>query len=131
MSPRVWTAEELARVWPLPEGWSWQWVYSYSFDGHCWAAVDGDRARVCIDSIGRLRCDDIDGEDYRVALAVIGAHQGRDSTETMAAAIGNAAIASHEDSLGDVNEWHDAHSQGCSEAYEECAAMLRRGTVAS
>jgi hypothetical protein len=130
VSPRIWTAEELARVWPLPEGWTWQWVYSYDGDVHCWAAVDGDAARVYIDSIGRLRCDDIDGEDFRVSLAVIGAHQGRDSVETIVAAIDGAAKSSHEDSLSDANEWHDAHSQGCSEAYEECAAILRRGKVA-
>jgi hypothetical protein len=65
-----------------------------------------------------------------VALAVIGAHQGRDSVEALSAAMVGAAKASHEDSLGEVNEWHDAHSQGCSEVYEECAAILRRGTVA-
>ena len=89
VTARVWTLAELETIWRLPvddpndfddDGTpfnpKWRWEYLSSEE--CWAAVNGNGCRVYVDSIGRLQCSDIDGEDYRVSLAVIGAHQGRD-----------------------------------------------------
>jgi hypothetical protein len=80
---RVWTIAGLDHTHPLEdendEGWTWK----LDEDGRPFA-VNGDRARIYVDDLNRLRCDDIDGDNADVALAVILASKGLDSLETLA-----------------------------------------------
>jgi hypothetical protein len=128
VSPRVWTAEELARVWPLPDGWTWS--CSDRLGWHALAVVDvpgqltGDSVSV---AHGRLRVDSYYFTPTEVALAVIGAHQGRDSVETLAVEVDRLGTLFEPAGL-DPTAVHWA-GRGRSRM-REAAAMLRRGTVA-
>lgn len=118
---RVWTIEELDSVHPMPEPDDETSEWSWRIDpAHGPEAVDEDGARVYVDSIGRLCCDDIDGGDRRVALAVILASMGMDSYEAMAAAL---------EKRGDMRMSIEPLWQGQGEGLHEAATMLRRGTV--
>jgi hypothetical protein len=128
VSLRVWTAEELARVWPLPGDWVW-----HSEPGMDWFALHTpSMVMVFVDADGLLVTTS-EAEPVAVALAVIGAHQGRDSVETLAREmddrdreLGKVAIA----------EDHEQDREGACIAagealgFRRSAAMLRRGTVA-
>jgi hypothetical protein len=114
MTDRIWTVEDLDRVHPIEdesdEGWTWK----LDEDGRPFA-VNGDRARIMVDSLGRLCCDDIDGDNANVALAVILASKGLDSLEAMAVEVerrvSNATLG------GLLGVWRDV------------VAMLRRGSI--
>jgi hypothetical protein len=125
VSPRVWTAEELARVWPLPDGWMWSYTDG---DGQAWMAIasdEDDDAMACfIWADGTVGCDNAPPE---VVLAVIGAHQGRDSVEAMAVEVEREA-ADHEPAGLDPTAVRWAGFG--REALGRVAAMLRRGRVA-
>jgi hypothetical protein len=144
VSPRVWTAEELARAWPLPDGWAWRRCGDGSFYAVAVTSADtwdeGDAVEVSGEGTGLGACVRRVDRDLNVwpapiavALAVIGAHQGRDSVEALAREmddrdreLGKVAIA----------EDHEQDREGACIAagealgFRRSAAMLRRGMVA-
>jgi hypothetical protein len=100
MSPRVWTADELARVWPLPVGWIW-----HCEEGMDWLALHTP--------------------SMVMALAVIGAHQGRDSVEAFVAEMESAAEQCRASATA-------ADADACLSAaiaFEVCADGLRLGVA--
>jgi 3-oxoacyl-ACP reductase-like protein len=137
MSARVWTREELDRVYPLPDGWAWARLPSGA-----WCArrtANGARSTVfvrggtlCAEcSVPMAAAFDIDPPDD-VALAVILASRGLDSREAMADAAATRASTHREMARMALADGKPTVSQ-CAElmasAFDEDAAMLRRGTV--
>ena len=119
VSARVWTRDELDRVWRLPEADGkrilYPWAWRVDSDGPvAYEVGPSEPNEVWVDR-GRLAAGD--GEPpVEVALAVIGAHQGRDSPERLAQEVEQVA------------EWDEAPDESDMRAL---AAMLRRGTVKS
>ena len=91
MSTREWTEDELDRVWPLPEGWAWRrcerdgsFYALATTDANTWD--EGEVVHVYGEGTGFGACVRRVDRDLAiwpapidVALAVIGAHMGRDS----------------------------------------------------
>jgi hypothetical protein len=115
MNDRVWTKPELDAVWPVP-GWTWVHI-----SGRVWALYcDAEPGQfVCMTVLGRLVLPSRGGVPPVAALlAVIGQHEGRDSTEAMVKHLMTLS-ASRNSSRSD-----QAASDLCG-----AAEMLRRGTV--
>ena len=126
MSTREWTEDELDRVWPLPDGWAWRrcerdgsFYALATTDANTWD--EGDAVEVYGEGTGLGACVRRVDRDLAiwpapidVALAVIGAHMGRDSPERLAQEVEQVA------------EWDEAPDESDMRALAE---MLRRGTV--
>jgi hypothetical protein len=121
VSPRVWTAEELARVWPLPSGWVW-----HSEPDMDWFALHTPSMVMVFVDAGGLLVTTSEAEPIAVALAVIGAHQGRDSVETLAREIDLCAS----NCRGVAFACGSPEDAARASAYQHAADLLRRGTVA-
>ena len=135
MSARVWTRDELDRVWRLPEADGkrilYPWAWRVDSDGPvAYEVGPSEPNEVWVDR-GRLAAGD--GEPpVEVALAVIGAHQGRDSPEWMAEALDDRAEMLHAKSKiggGFSDVLHARQAAGQAIEAQRSAKMLRRGTV--
>ena len=121
VTDRVWTKEELERVWPLPDGWTWTRDMG-------WMAIWKGGGLVGVDASGHLLASFTSGIPLAVSLAVVSVALGLDSREDIAAAIVKS---------GDIEERIGKAAGGTSiitgmaraaEAYR-CAEMVRRGRV--
>lgn len=126
---RVWTKEELDKVWPLPDGWVWARDMFDEDEGRVWIAE-------LIDSIDAVWVSEGvvgftgDGPPVEVTLAVCMVSLGFDSPAWIADALERRA-ADHASSPENLDATKGLVLAGRSAEARVAAGIVRRGRVLS
>ena len=141
MSARVWTRDELNRVWPLPDGWAWVESLTHEASQKVWMAFR-DLADGCdeVFAVNGYLYQTRRGDGYynphayfhvSVTMPVILASLGLDSPAAIAAVLDTEAHNHRESRERHGYRPDPTDATLAEDIYTHAAEMLRRGTVKS